>query len=240
MRIVTIIPAYNEEKTIKEVVEVALKYSDVLVVDDGSTDNTFSIANKSGSLVIKHDKNLGKGAAIKTGFKNALDNEYEIFVVMDGDGQHDPEFISALVSKMDDADIVIGSRFKGSDPDSMPVQRRFSNKLTTEIIKFVTGYHITDSQSGFRSFSISAARVFSDIIYDDYRYESEMFFQALKYKMVIKEQQIFCKYQDEKSHITWIHVLNYIIFVFKLLLRKYQNKGYFSFKSSTKKNSKEN
>ena len=235
MKIVTIIPAYNEERNIKDVIKGALKYSDVIVVDDGSVDNTSNIAKQSGAYLIKHKKNRGKGAAIKTGFKKALDNKYDIFILIDGDGQHNPDFIPALISKMGNADVVIGSRFKKDDPDNMPLQRKLSNKLTTKLVKFLTGYHITDSQSGFRSFSRDAARVFVDIPYDDYVYESEMFYQASKQKMVIKEEKISCSYKDEESYIKWINILRYIRFIFKSLLRKYQKKKYyFRFRSFIK------
>jgi glycosyltransferase involved in cell wall biosynthesis len=224
MEIITIIPAYNEEKSINKVVKDTLKYSKVIVVDDGSTDETFIRAKNAGALVIKHAENRGKGAAIKTGFKNALHDNYKFFLIMDGDGQHDPHFIPVLVSEMVNADIVIGSRFKEKIPEIMPLQRRFSNLLTTKIIEYITGYHITDSQSGFRSFSDSAVRLFIEIPYNDYVYESEILYQASKNRLKINEIQIPCKYENEKSHMKWINVLRYIVFVIKLLFRKFQTK----------------
>lgn len=239
MDIVTIIPAYNEERHIEEVIKGALNYSDVIVIDDGSRDDTSNIVKQAGANLVKHEKNKGKGAAIKTGFKEALNNKYNIFVMMDGDGQHDPDFIPVLVSRMGNADVVIGSRFKNEDPEGMPFQRKLSNKLTTKLVEYLTGYHITDSQSGFRSFSYKAARVFIDIPYNDYVYESEMFYQASKHKMIIEEEKISSSYKDEKSYITWINVLRYIFFIFKSLLRKYKNEYYFRFKSLIRANSKE-
>lgn len=224
MEIVTIIPAYNEERHVKSVIEGALKYSDVIVVDDGSSDNTPDVAEQAGANLIKHDKNRGKGAAIKTGFRKAFDNKYSIFVLIDGDGQHNADLIPAMISKLDNADMVIGSRFKNEDPDNMPFQRKLSNKLTTKLIEYLTGYHITDSQSGFRSFSRNAVCAFIDIPYDDYVYESEMFYQASKHKMIIKEVKMQSKYEDQKSYITWINVLRYILFIFNSLLRKYKKK----------------
>jgi glycosyltransferase involved in cell wall biosynthesis len=240
MKIVTIIPAFNEGKFIKNVINGALIHSDVIVVDDGSTDDTFNIAKDYATFAIRHHKNLGKGAAIKTGFKKALNEEYEIFVLMDGDGQHNPDFIPNLASKLINADIVIGSRFLDEDLEGMPLQRRLSNRLTTKLIKFATGYNITDSQSGFRSISPSAARAFIDIPYNDYVYESEMFYYASKHNMTIEEQEIPCEYKTEISYITWINVFEYLIFIFKLLLRNSWNSMHaFRIKSPIKRISKE-
>ncbi|MGZ7135927.1 MAG: glycosyltransferase family 2 protein, partial [Methanobacterium sp.] len=149
-----------------------------------------------------------------------------------GDGQHNPDFIPDLASKLNNADMVMGSRFKNNDPRNMPFQRRFSNKITTKLIKFVTGYHITDSQSGFRCFSREAALTFLDIPYNDYIYESEMFYQASKKGIVIEETEISCDYHEEKSYINWINILKYTFFVFILIFRRYKEKEYyFRFKS---------
>ena len=90
MKFLSIIPAYNEENTIKRVVEGVGNYSDVVVVDDGSIDETSSLAKEAGAIVIKHFRNKGKGAAIKTGVDYALENGYDILLLLDGDGQHDP------------------------------------------------------------------------------------------------------------------------------------------------------
>lgn len=220
MKIITIIPVYNEEKTIFEVVKMSLRYSDVIVVDDGSTDQTSDIALKAGANIIKHSKNMGKGAAIKTGIRAALDGEYDGMVFMDGDGQHDPHSIPNLTRLIGKFDLVIGSRFKKDDFKSMPLARRISNKLTTKLISYVTGYTITDSQSGFRAISSSITNIFLNIDYDDYVYESEVLYQASKNKILIQEEPINCNYHDEKSYIGFLDVLKYIKFVARLILRK--------------------
>ncbi|KAF5076442.1 Undecaprenyl-phosphate mannosyltransferase [anaerobic digester metagenome] len=224
MKLITIIPAYNEALDIKNVSKEALKYSDVLVVDDGSYDETYRLAEESGAMVVKHPKNMGKGAAIKTGLKIGLEKGYNVFVVLDGDGQHDPFYIPALTAAIDGAGIVIGSRFIGGVPENMPLQRKVSNALTTHLIKYVTGYTLTDSQSGFRVISKDAAKLFLDISYDDYVYESEMIHRASTNDLVIREAPISCRYGHEKSYITWINVLHYISFILKLILRKIKNR----------------
>ncbi len=219
MKLITIIPAYNEENNIKRVIEDALKYSDVLVVDDGSSDNTFNLAKRAGADVIRHEKNKGKGAAIKTGLKAALDR-YDILILLDGDGQHNPAHIPQLVSHINDAGLVIASRFREGTPSNMPIQRRLSNVLTTRILRFITGYKITDSQSGFRAISSDVARLFLDIEHDDYIYESEMLYRASKNNIRLKEVSVPSTYGVEKSYVTAKHALKYIIFILGLLMRR--------------------
>jgi glycosyltransferase involved in cell wall biosynthesis len=223
MKIITIIPAFNEENSIGNVVRGALKYSDVLVVDDGSTDNTSNLAKKSGAYVIKHVNNAGKGAAIKSGLNKAINDGYDIIILMDGDGQHNPHHIPQLISDMDNLSIVIGSRFKNGVPKNMPKQRKLSNKITTKIIQYITGYKITDSQSGFRAFSSDIAKHFLEIRYDDYVYESEMLYRAFKNNIRIKEVSIPAIYSVEKSHIKTKHALNYIIYTLSRLIDNIKN-----------------
>lgn len=219
MKYIIIIPAYNEESAIKNVVSGSLKYSDVLVVDDGSRDRTSPFAREAGARVTKHDRNKGKGAALKTGMEYALNEGYDAMIMLDGDGQHDPQFIPQLVESLDESGMIICSRFLEGPPEGMAIQRRFSNKLTTNLLKFTTGYHITDSQCGFRIFSNDAARVFLDIPYDDYEFESEMLLQASLNDLSVKEIPIPSSYKGEKSYITGIKILKYTYYVFKLLLR---------------------
>lgn len=216
MKTITIIPAYNEEEAIKSVILTALRCSDVLVVDDGSTDHTAKLALENGAKVIKHNDNQGKGAAIKTGLKIALQQNYDVIMVMDGDGQHDPRYIPLLASGLKKNHLIIGSRFKNSFPRNMTLQRRWSNHLTTVILRLATGYDLTDSQSGFRAISPKIARILIDIPYNDYVFESETLFQAYINNMRVGEETITCTYKGEKSYISWVNVLNYIIFVFKL------------------------
>jgi hypothetical protein len=102
----------------------------------------------------------------------------------------------------------------------MTLMRRLSNKLTTNLLKIITGYQLTDSQCGFRAFSSDVAPFFLKIPYDDYAYESEIIYQASKNGVVIIEKPIPCSYKDEKSYITWINVLNYSLFLLKLFLRE--------------------
>lgn len=220
MRIITLIPAYNEKEHIAEVVEKCLPYSDVVVIDDGSQDNTSVLARNAGAEILKHTLNKGKGAAIKTGLHFACEKEYHAIILIDGDGQHNPHDIPLLLSEINGFDLVIGSRFKKTSPANMPLQRRMSNKLTTFLMSNITGYHLTDSQSGFRALSIRAAKLFLNIEYDDYVYESEMIYQSCKHNLNLKEVPIPSQYGHEKSHITFRHALNYFLFALKRVNNK--------------------
>lgn len=220
MRIITIIPAYNEEEAIAKVVEGVKNYSDVLVVNDGSSDKTSSLAKNAGAHVLSHSQNLGKGAAIKTGLKFSIRENYDNIILLDGDGQHDPQYIPLLLDGMENADVIIGSRFLGVNPENMPIQRRLSNGITTQLIRFVTGYHITDSQCGFRVISKKAAPFFVNISYNDYVYESEVLCKASQNRLVVAEVPIECVYGNEKSYVRFRHVIHYMMFTLRVLVRK--------------------
>ncbi len=220
MRIITIIPAYNEENAIVQVVNCVKKYSDVLVVDDGSTDETSILAKNASAKVLNHNKNIGKGAAIKTGLECAIKDDYDLMVLLDGDGQHDPRCIPLLLDRMDGVDLLIGSRFLNMAPQNMPLQRRLSNGITTRLIRFMTGYHITDSQCGFRVISKKAAPFFVDISYNDYVYESEVLCKASENELVVAESPIQCIYGNEKSYVRARHVVHYVMFTLRLFVRK--------------------
>ncbi|MEG3225091.1 MAG: dolichyl-phosphate mannose synthase [Methanobacteriales archaeon Met13] len=190
------------------------------MVDDGSEDHTSSEAKEAGSIVIKHEKNRGKGAAIKTGLKYAETQGYDAVVILDGDGQHDPHCIPLLLEGITRADLVIGSRFMSKTPENMPLQRRLSNKITTLIIRYVTGYNLTDSQCGFRAVINRYIPLFLDIPYNDYIFESEMICRASFNGLHLLEISIPSNYGEEKSYVRTIHVLHYITFTLQILGRK--------------------
>ncbi|MCD6521167.1 glycosyltransferase family 2 protein [Candidatus Calescamantes bacterium] len=150
-KVCVVIPAYNEENKIGEVVERINKTGEVeeiIVVDDGSKDSTSLEAEKKGATVLKHPKNLGKGRALLTGFKYAIEKGYESIITMDGDGQHLPEEIPSFLKVADKADIIVGSRMQ--KPEGMPPIRLFTNLLTSLLTSLLAGKKIKDSQSGFR------------------------------------------------------------------------------------------
>jgi len=152
------IPAYNEESHIENLVKSARNHVDsVLVCDDGSTDNTANIAKKAGAIVISHKTNQGYGAAIISLFEYAQNNNAEIMITLDGDGQHNPDHIPLLLDAItkNNVDVVIGSRFL-DDSTKSPGYRKTGIKIITSASNYGTDFKVTDSQSGFRAYSKDA------------------------------------------------------------------------------------
>lgn len=152
------IPAYNEEKEIGSLVQKSLQYSDkVMVVDDGSSDRTAQIAKENGAIVISHKNNEGYGASVITLFDMARKENADILVIIDGDGQHDPEQIPLLVNTLQEnnVDVVIGSRFLDTTSQT-PGYRKRGIKIITSAANFGTDFKVTDAQSGFRAYSKKA------------------------------------------------------------------------------------
>ncbi len=149
-----IIPAFNEEKSIGAVIAKirhAPIEADILVVSDGSTDNTAAISSRLGAHVINHAFNLGYGGALQSGFRFALNKNYDMVITMDADGQHDPSYIKNLLEAKvrDGANIVIGTRFIDSDYNAGFFKRAVISMFST-IIRLYTGRTITDPTSGFQ------------------------------------------------------------------------------------------
>lgn len=155
-RTLVVIPALNEERSIASVIEGLRGINlDVLVVDDGSTDNTRNISIENGATVLSLPFNLGVGGALRTGFKYAVLHGYDSVVQVDADGQHLPREISKLMHAADQshADLVIGSRFLNSDTSqqmSVSRMRQLGMKLLAIVASRVTGTRLTDTTSGFR------------------------------------------------------------------------------------------
>lgn len=172
-RSLVLIPAYNEAARIGGVVESIrsiLPHTPILVVNDGSRDDTAAIAGKSGAIVVSHPFNMGYGVAIQTGYKYAFANGYDYLVQIDGDGQHDPACIPQLLAVLQrgDADFVLGSRFLGTSYRP-PFARRVGMALFRSIVTLVTGTFISDTTSGFQAFNRDVIRFFTtDIFPVDY------------------------------------------------------------------------
>jgi glycosyltransferase involved in cell wall biosynthesis len=152
-----IVPAYNEADMVGRVVRDIEREApgfDVLVVDDGSTDATATVAAGEGAVVISHPYNLGIGGAVQSGYKYALRHGYDVAVQVDGDGQHKPEYIlqllDALQTSGDEADMVCGSRFRGDPGYKVPFGRRLGNMIFSVVLSTLTRQKITDPTSGFR------------------------------------------------------------------------------------------
>jgi glycosyltransferase involved in cell wall biosynthesis len=196
--IVAGIPAYNEEKTIAEVVlKAGCHVGKVLVCDDGSKDMTQIVARKNGAHVVEHKKNMGYGATMQTIFRKARELGADVLVVFDGDGQHDPDEIPMLVKPVLEgrADIVIGSRFINGARMNVPLYRRMGILLITLLTKIFSGYAITDAQSGFRAFNRKALEELK-ISEDGWGSSVEVFFRAHDVGLRILEVPVDCDYED--------------------------------------------
>jgi glycosyltransferase involved in cell wall biosynthesis len=158
-RVVACIPAFNEESKIAKVIVRAQRHVDrVVVVDDGSEDETALIAEKLGAQVIRHDRNLGYGGAMRTCFKAARELEADVMVTVDGDGQHDPDDIPRLVEpiRQGKADVVIGSRMLNRSPNGTPPYRNVGINLITKLSGLRSSAKVTDAQSGMRAYGPKA------------------------------------------------------------------------------------
>ena len=219
--VAAIIPAYLEEKHIADVVRRTLKQlSNVVVVDDGSTDATAEEAKKAGADVIVHEQNRGKGESIKSGFRYWLDHGATYAVILDGDGQHLPEeidrFLSTAASSA--AKLLVGTRM--NDVREMPLVRRAVNRYMSRKISRACGQEIPDTQCGFRM-------VHRDIIpnllggTERFDYETEMLILASRAGCPIASVPISTVYSDEVSSI---HPVRDTFRFFKLM-RRYKKSG---------------
>ncbi len=193
--IVAGIPAFNEELTIAKVILLTKKYVDkVIVVDDGSTDMTGEIARALGAEVIKHDENMGYGAAIRRLLQVARSENADALVILDADGQHDPREIPKLVKPIikDEADIVIGSRFLGKTDAKK--YRELGVRMITRATNILAGTKITDAQSGFRAYGRKAIQLIRPTD-DGMGVSVEILVQAMDEKLRIKEVPITIRYE---------------------------------------------
>ena len=184
------IPAYNEERNIeKTIINVAKFVNQVIVCDDGSTDNTVLKAENAGAYVIKLQKNLGKGAALKEIFKFAKSSNIDIMITIDADGQFVPEEIPLLLKPIIEkkSDIVVGYRF--DDKTEMPQYRKIGNKVLDKITNLAEDIGVRDTQSGFRSYSKKAIEIIN-FSTNGFGADSEILIDAAKKKLKISEEKI--------------------------------------------------
>jgi glycosyltransferase involved in cell wall biosynthesis len=201
MKVVAVIPAYNEEKRIKQTIAGVLRYTPhVIVVDDGSQDETPVHAREAGAKVIRHAVNRGQGAALKTGTVAALAEEADVIVHLDADGQHDPGSFPDLLMPIEtgEADVVFGSRYLGMKPEGMPRTRRWVHLAGGFFNRYVLGvpHEITDSQSGLRAMRAEAARAI-DFINDGMAHCSEILRLVTRSDLRWAEIPVCVRYTEE-------------------------------------------
>jgi len=219
-RTLAVIPCFDEEATVANIILKTKRFvNQVLVVDDGSSDETKKIAQEAGAIVISHKKNKGKGAAIRTGFQYALENNFDYVVTIDGDGQHNPLEIPNLLEDVinNGHDISIG--FRVGNNTEMPTWRRVGKRVLDYTTSMGTGGFVTDSQCGFRAFNKKAVEAITPKLKGNaFSVESEQLIKAHESGLKVMNTNVTCKYKDldtstKNPAAHGFSVLAYIIWV---------------------------
>ena len=221
-----IIPAYNESRNIRKTIEQTTKYVDsIIVVDDGSRDNTAEVASVLNVKVIRNRNNMGKGAALKKGLVECCkDNNVDIVITLDADGQHDPADIPHLLKPIEkgEADIVIGSRYK-QNPREIPKLRRIGLSVINYVNRFFMKTSIKDSQSGFRAYKKNVLSIISSYDSRGYGVETEQLATAESYGLRIVEVPINIKYSgllNTSKRNSVLHGANILSTILKIAVER--------------------
>jgi len=221
MNVCVVIPAFNEAENILKVISgVKALGIDVIVVDDGSLDETSLIAEKGGAYIIHHRERCGKGFSLSRGFDYAIKNGYDIIISMDADGQHDPADIQHFLDKAKNKEscVVLGNRM--DNPKDMPFARIITNKLMSSVISAICRQDIPDTQCGFRLFSKDAISGI-DIEARKFEVDSELLVKLARNGFKIESVPIRSIYGKEKSKIRPIRdTFRFMRFVIKILLER--------------------
>jgi glycosyltransferase involved in cell wall biosynthesis len=216
------VPAFNEEASIAEVVVDlrALSGVDVVVIDDGSTDETADRALAAGARVVSLPFNVGIGGAVQTGYLVALEDGYEVAVQVDGDGQHPARELPRLTAALagEDADLVVGSRFLAPTPYRAPLPRRVGIRFFARIVSRLLGVRITDTTSGFRAAGPRAIRLFAEAYPHDYPEVEAVVVAARAGLCVVEVPVTMRERQGGRSSITPVRSAYYIVKVLLAVL----------------------
>ena len=216
LRRMAIVPAFNEEASIAGVVGELLAFDPglrVVVVDDGSTDRTAEVARASGAKVISLPFNLGIGGAVQTGFRYAWEQGFDVAVRADGDGQHDPAELDAILRPVlaDEADVAVGSRFIGGDGYRSSRSRRAGIRLLAWIVSALTRQRITDPTSGFQAANRLGIRLFAADYPHDYP-EAEATVMVFKHRLRLQEVPVKMRARESgRSSITTVRSVYYMV-----------------------------
>jgi glycosyltransferase involved in cell wall biosynthesis len=207
--IIAIVPGYNEGPRIGSVVQDARRHLPVVVIDDGSTDDTSSQATAAGATVVRQLPNQGKGGALRTGFRHALELGAEAVITLDADGQHDPAEIPVFLAAYEHGhpDLVVGAR----DFRRMPPVRRLSNTLGGALFSAAVGRRIPDNQSGYRLIGRRLMTALLESRQDGFAFEVEMIARCIAIGGQIAWVPIRTIYAGEPSHIRpWPHFTGFL------------------------------
>jgi len=219
LKILALIPAYNEEIAIHAVVRETMKYLPALVADDGSTDATVELSREVGAMIVQNEKNLGKGAALRNGFRYALENGYQAVLILDADGQHNPHEIPLFLEsyQQNKSNLIIGKR----DFTQMPFTRRLANSLGGVLVNRLTRETIPDNQSGYRLIDAKVMNLLLDSQEMGFEFEVEMIFACLYAGLSIDWVPIKTIYADEESHISPLSHINNYFRILRRVSKKY-------------------
>lgn len=230
-KVLIVIPAYNEEENIQTVINEVFETNDmvdVVVINDGSKDETLEKAKKTKAKVIDLPNNLGIGGAVQTGMLYAKKNQYDIAVQLDGDGQHDPKYISQMVQKVEEGyDMVIGSRFVQKTGYQQTFFRMLGINITSLLIKQITGVKIHDTTSGFRAVNKEIIEEFARQYPYDYPEPETNMKMILRKKKILEMPVEMRKRMAGKSFITPVKSVKYMVKVtLSLMMAKLKLKEY--------------
>jgi glycosyltransferase involved in cell wall biosynthesis len=220
LRRIAIVPALNEEETVGRVIDEIRAFDpgfDVVVVDDGSTDRTAGMAADRGAHVLRLPFNLGIGGAMQTGYRFAFERSYDIAVQIDGDGQHDPQQLPAILGPVLDgaADLCVGSRFAGESPYRSSFARRVGIRIFAGVVSAVVRQKLTDTTSGFRAVNRRGIALFAADYPHDYP-EVEATVMCVKHKLRLVEVPVAMR--ERGGGASSITALRSIYYMAKVLL----------------------
>ena len=215
-KVFAVIPAHNECRHIADVIKRTKKFVDsIIVVDDGSADDTFDCAEKAGAEALRHVVNMGKGTALKTGCDYAIRKGADIIILIDSDGQHNPEDVPLFLEKLKDDDIVFAYRCFDM---KMPLLFKFGNSFINNTINLLYGIHLRDTQCGFRAFKKD---VYKKIRWKamDYTIESEMIAYTAIHRLRYAQVPIKTVYLDSYKGTTVFDGIKIVINILMLKLK---------------------
>ncbi|MFH0965811.1 MAG: glycosyltransferase family 2 protein [Planctomycetota bacterium] len=230
-RVLAVVPAYDEEKSVARVVAALRDQSlDVLVVDDGSSDRTAALAEAAGATVLRHPINLGYGASLQTGYLYALSRGYDVIVQLDADGQHEPSDARTLLDPVlaGEADVVMGSRFlpppkKGTGffsstpaPYDVPWPRRLGQRLFGGLARLITGSRVTDPTTGYQALSARVLAAYSTRVFPEDYPDADMW--VLLHRMGFRVRELPVRMYADAGASMHAGVLRPLYYIFKMTL----------------------
>ena len=238
-RVAVFFTVYNEDKIIGDLIKRVPNEYEPFIIDDGSYDKSCEIAKKNGAKVLKHIINIGQGNAVITMFKYLINSDYDYAVVMDGDGQHNPEESIDFIRELEmnkDVDVIQGSRILGKDYKNPPFFRKIFLKPLTRLLNILTGYELTDSMCGYRAYRIKSLKDIG-FIFDTFK-EPEYMVSELWIKLSylgLRVREIPIKMHERKIGFSYKGLFRYGWGVFSTILRTKLELLRYDYKNKRKK-----